>query len=170
MMQIHKQERFLKVKKKPDTWTTIISVVSSEAPPRGPPPFQGRWGSGRVKRSTQCYSDLGCFSNEYPFNNSDNALPLNPKFIRTRFLLFTTTNARFPKQIRRDSPELLQRSRYDGSKPTKIIIHGFEQYGMVPWTKIMAKQLILKVCVYFERYVTYGIRWFPTNLLSIENS
>lgn len=130
-------------------YNSIVSVVNCESPPWVPPPFEGQGDSGRVKRSSECYGDLGCFPNDYPFNNTDNALPLNPRFIRTNFQLLTTLNTRFPHELRRDSLQSLQRSRYDGSKPTIFIIHGFEQYGMVQWVVDMAKEFLKKVLLLF---------------------
>ncbi|XP_071120830.1 pancreatic lipase-related protein 2-like [Mytilus edulis] len=109
-----------------------------------PPPFRPLPSTNRIKRSAQCYGDLGCFTNTYPYNNTGDALPLNPRFIRTRFLLYTSINDRFPRIISRAASDQLSRSRYNSNLPTKIIIHGFEQYGMVSWTRQMTRQFILK--------------------------
>ena len=124
----------------------LIGVFSERPPPPwNSPPFNGKLThSPRMKRSSQCYGDLGCFSNAFPFNNTGEALPLNPRFIRTRFLLFSSINERFPTRLERNDVEQLRRSRYNGNLPTKVIIHGFQQYGMVNWTKQMSREFILK--------------------------
>ena len=115
-------------------------------PPWNSPPFNGKLThSPRMKRSSQCYGDLGCFSNAFPFNNTGEALPLSPRFIRTRFFLFSSINERFPIRLVRNDVEKLRRSRYNGNLPTIVIIHGFQQHGLVNWTKQIAREFILKV-------------------------
>ena len=130
-----------------DNYFSNTGVFSERPPPPwNSPPFNGKLThSPRMKRSSQCYGDLGCFSNAFPFNNTGEALPLNPRFIRTRFLLFSSINERFPTRLERNDVEQLRRSRYNGNLPTKVIIHGFQQYGMVNWTKQMSREFILKV-------------------------
>lgn len=138
-------------------FTIFLIGVFAEKPqnPWNPPPFRGQWKSSiRVKRSTQCYGDLGCFSNNFPFNNTGNALPLNPRFIQTKFYLFSSINERFPTNLRRGDGDKLRRSRFDGTLPTKLIIHGFLQSGMVLWTKQMAESLIRK-----ERTNVFIVDW-----------
>ncbi|XP_060083633.1 pancreatic lipase-related protein 2-like [Ylistrum balloti] len=99
----------------------------------------------RTKRSSHCYGDLGCFSNEYPFNNSDGALPLSPSQIRPTFLLFSERSIpSAPFRLVRNDRHNLWTSGFEASLPTKIIIHGFTQNGNVPWAHDMMSELIRK--------------------------
>lgn len=90
-----------------------------------------------------CYSQIGCFSNDAPFNNSGGNLPLDPNFIQTTFYL-ATVNRLFPTKLVTGDLRRLARSRYNASLPTKIIVHGFLQTGRVRWIRLMAKNFIRK--------------------------
>ena len=126
-------------------WLHSIGTLA-RTPPWNSPPYRSEETSrSRTKRSSQCYGELGCFSNNFPFNNSENALPLQPEFIKTRFLLFSTVNDRFPRILDRKDGASLRRTRYNGNLKTKFIIHGFEQNGMVSWTREIARKLLVKV-------------------------
>ncbi|XP_069126907.1 pancreatic triacylglycerol lipase-like [Argopecten irradians] len=99
----------------------------------------------RTKRSSQCYGDLGCFSNDYPFNNTDGALPLSPSDIRPGFLLYSERSIpTAPHRLVRNDRHNLWTSGFESSIPTKIIIHGFTQNGNVPWAHDMMSELIRK--------------------------
>ncbi|OWF43648.1 pancreatic lipase-related protein 2-like [Mizuhopecten yessoensis] len=101
--------------------------------------------SDRTKRSSLCYGDLGCFSNDYPFNNTDGALPLSPSHIRPAFLLFSErSNPSAPFQLVRNDRHNLWTSGFESSLPIKIIIPGFTQNGNVTWAHVMMSELIRK--------------------------
>ncbi|XP_033738718.1 pancreatic lipase-related protein 2-like [Pecten maximus] len=99
----------------------------------------------RTKRASRCYGDLGCFSNDYPFNNSNGALPLSPSYIRPGFFLYSERSIpTAPFHLVRNDRHNLWTSGFEASIPTKIIIHGFTQNGNVTWAHAMMSELIRK--------------------------
>lgn len=97
----------------------------------------------RQKRSQMCYDGLDCFSNEFPFNNTDNLLPNSPEIIKTTFRLFTKT-CKGPHIIVAGDPRALPDCGFNPSEPLKIVVHGFLQHGQVQWVRDMVNELLNK--------------------------
>ncbi|XP_022316454.2 pancreatic lipase-related protein 2-like [Crassostrea virginica] len=94
------------------------------------------------RRNTVCYARLGCFSLEYPFNNTD-VLPMEPAFINTRFYLFTNPQETPSIISEGDITNSLEHSlKFRPELETVIIVHGFLQNGQVDWMAKMAIELL----------------------------
>jgi len=112
----------------------------------------------RTKRAQNCYVDLGCFSNDPPFNNTEGALPLDRNFIHTTFWLIPRD--RFhpdPIKLVLHDRQRLNASGFDPSLPTKFIIHGFLQHGRVRWIINMAMEFLRKVFYLFFSFLLFGV-------------
>ncbi|KAH3782803.1 pancreatic triacylglycerol lipase-like [Dreissena polymorpha] len=99
------------------------------------------------KRSTVCYDDLGCFSTGGAFTSLFRPLNLNPQSpnsINPRFLLFTRENPATGSQqfLRYNDYNGLEMSHFKGSRPTKVICHGFLENGFVDWMNEMKDELL----------------------------
>nr|XP_006825445.1 PREDICTED: pancreatic lipase-related protein 2-like [Saccoglossus kowalevskii] len=92
---------------------------------------------------TVCYGDLGCFTNDPPFDNVD-ALPEEPEDINTGFWLYTRQNRDSKQVIDRKDPATLHNSYFDDSKDTKFIIHGWLHNGDIDWVSDMKHALLDK--------------------------
>ncbi|XP_023222291.1 pancreatic lipase-related protein 2-like [Centruroides sculpturatus] len=72
---------------------------------------------------------LGCFSNGPPFfhavHRPTSFLPVDRALIRTKFLLYTGQNPKRAQVLKAERPETIERSNFDGNRPTKFIVHGF---------------------------------------------
>jgi len=100
------------------------------------------------KRSSTCYSRLGCFTTGAPFYSLQrpiNLLPQSPDTIQTKYLLYTresrkqesVLDARYPGQFSSLWPN------YKASRPTKIIVHGFvDSTYLNPWMREMKDELL----------------------------
>ncbi|XP_078656697.1 pancreatic lipase-related protein 2-like [Branchiostoma floridae x Branchiostoma belcheri] len=77
-----------------------------------------------------CYGDLGCFSDEYPFDNTGRVVPQSPEYINTVFYVFTKSNPTIEARqaISYDDILSVQNSPFDPTKPVKVLIHGFYSY------------------------------------------
>ncbi|XP_053394688.1 pancreatic lipase-related protein 2-like [Mercenaria mercenaria] len=97
----------------------------------------------RPKRSQMCFGELGCFTNEAPFNNTDNLLPQSPALINTTFRLFTETCKR-PYILHAGDTGFKSDCNLDPALPLKFVVHGFLQHGQVKWVRDMAAALLNK--------------------------
>ncbi|XP_035698636.1 uncharacterized protein LOC118431502 [Branchiostoma floridae] len=77
-----------------------------------------------------CYGDLGCFSDEFPFDNTGGVVPQSPEYINTVFYVFTKSNPTIEARqaISYDDILSVQNSPFDPAKPVKVLIHGFYSY------------------------------------------
>ncbi|GAB1606434.1 pancreatic triacylglycerol lipase-like, partial [Argonauta hians] len=94
--------------------------------------------------SSACYGKLGCFSTDGFFSiwRPINLLPESRETINTQFRLFTRQNPKVDTLIRADYPLTLSVSHFNGSKPTKFLVHGFTQDGFIPWIVKMKDELL----------------------------
>ncbi|KAK3592298.1 hypothetical protein CHS0354_030440 [Potamilus streckersoni] len=97
----------------------------------------------RIDANSICQPDLGCTSNDPPFNNT-NDLPEPPSVIRTKFLLYTRSNQIEAQILMADNTERLHSSNFIAARPTRFIIHGFLQHGQVKWIKDMTDEFLKK--------------------------
>ncbi|XP_066297880.1 pancreatic lipase-related protein 2-like [Branchiostoma lanceolatum] len=73
-----------------------------------------------------CYGDLGCFSDEAPFDNTG-AVPQSPDYIDTKFYVFTRSNPTIEdrQEISYEDTSSLRMSHFNPKNPVKVLIHGF---------------------------------------------
>lgn len=81
-----------------------------------------------------CYGDLGCFE---PRSGSKN-LPESPEKINTRFFLYTRNHPDLPGE----SISAVHLGRFNFSKETKVIIHGFTDRSTNKWVLDMKNELL----------------------------
>ena len=93
---------------------------------------------------TVCYDDLGCFSDDPPFNNAIGHLPQSPAEIGTRFFLYTKAGAS-PELLDYNDPDGVNGSTFDPHAPTKIIIHGFRNTDKQEWVVEMRNAFLTTV-------------------------
>ncbi|KAL3868059.1 hypothetical protein ACJMK2_040897 [Sinanodonta woodiana] len=99
------------------------------------------------KRSTVCYGDLGCFGTNTPFFSLQrpiNFLPAAPAIIDTKFRLFTRHNMGDTsfQMLRANDYSSIRSSHFNSSNPTKMVVHGFIENGLVDWMKTMKNELL----------------------------
>ena len=89
-----------------------------------------------------CYDQLGCFSKLPPFSPSM-LLPMSSVKIQTEYYLRTRRNPLIDQSITPDAANLTA-SRFDPSKPTKVIIHGFVMvnHGLAKWVPEVTKAIL----------------------------
>ena len=96
-------------------------------------------GSGNA---TKCYGNLGCLQitdEWYGITRPVNVLPVERHIINTRFLLTTRESLQQPRFLNLSQPLTILSSPFEGTRPTKIIIHGFIDTGFVPWISVSLK-------------------------------
>ncbi|XP_052058992.1 pancreatic lipase-related protein 2-like [Mytilus californianus] len=96
-----------------------------------------------------CYGDLGCFSTEAPFRSAQRPivlLPDTPDKIQTKFELHTRSKPSTADEQILDYKNVssIRASSFDGSKKTKIIIHGYTHNGHRQWLQNMARAFLKK--------------------------
>jgi len=95
----------------------------------------------------RCYGDLGCFRIDGDFlERPVQLLPLSPEKLKTRFLLNTRENS---SPASEDEVKYLDEfsvvhSHFNPSRPTKIIVHGFMDFGGDKWLVGMSKAFLMK--------------------------
>jgi len=101
---------------------------------------------GGIKK---CYGELGCFTLSGDFSKRPvQLLPLGPAIIRTKFLLNTRLNPLKDQYLGYNNENLdeckskVQNSHFNGSKNTRIIVHGFLDYGTRKWMMDMYKEFL----------------------------
>ena len=93
-------------------------------------------GSGNA---TKCYGNLGCLQitdEWYGITRPVNVLPVERHIINTRFFLTTRESLQQPRFLNLSQPHTILSSPFEGSRATKIIIHGFIDTGFVPWISV----------------------------------
>ncbi|XP_029642949.1 inactive pancreatic lipase-related protein 1-like [Octopus sinensis] len=93
-----------------------------------------------------CYGELGCFSNGGEFTTIERPitfLPNTPQLIGTQFFLYTRKNPYNASILVTHDEEGLAESNFNGKRPTKFIIHGFQSSGGFPWVKELVKELLI---------------------------
>ena len=75
-------------------------------------------------------------SGYYLIKRPVNVLPLDRHIINTRFLMTTRESLNQPRFLNLSQPLTITTSTFKGSRPTKIIIHGFIDTGFVPWIEV----------------------------------
>lgn len=103
---------------------------------------------------SRCFKSLGCYSIEYPFNNTY-FLPDSPRRINTRFWIYPP-NSYKKKSLRLDRD---YNKIYKASLPTKVIIPGFNPYHEnFAWVDEMANELQKTVYHFFFFFANSACR------------
>ncbi|XP_069128522.1 inactive pancreatic lipase-related protein 1-like [Argopecten irradians] len=89
-----------------------------------------------------CYDHIGCFSNASPFNNAKGHLPETAEHIQPKFMLFTHQNPSLGHLLDPYHSSTVASSHFDGSKDTKLIIHGFQDSGDSAWMHEMSRAFL----------------------------
>ncbi|XP_076440632.1 pancreatic lipase-related protein 2-like [Babylonia areolata] len=90
------------------------------------------------------YEGLGCFTRDFPFNNTYE-LPQNPDFVDTTFHLFTRANPHNgqPLSARTSGGQVdVGGPAFSRQLPVKVLIHGFLQNDRSPWVLEMTHSLL----------------------------
>ena len=98
---------------------------------------------------TICYRYVGCFDNFPPFDNANLFLPQSPETCGTQFFLFTRQNPNTSVALDYKDPTPLQRSQFDPKKPTKFIIHGFNNNNKTKWLYELKDDFLFNVRHYY---------------------
>ncbi|XP_041360272.1 inactive pancreatic lipase-related protein 1-like [Gigantopelta aegis] len=89
-----------------------------------------------------CYRTWGCFYRNRPFHNS--LLPRAPSRLGIKFKLYTKNQPVFTISINETRTALRSNNIYNPSRPTKVIIHGFQDSGQNSWVSQMVRSLLEK--------------------------
>ncbi|XP_072016455.1 pancreatic triacylglycerol lipase-like [Amphiura filiformis] len=76
-----------------------------------------------------CYDDLGCFSNDPPYDLLPGFPPESPDVVNVRFFLYTRLNRDLWMEVDRKEPESLATSLFNPARKTLIYIHGWNNVG-----------------------------------------
>ncbi|XP_077981911.1 inactive pancreatic lipase-related protein 1-like [Glandiceps talaboti] len=84
-----------------------------------------------------CYEELGCFTNDPPFYDPPHRplsyLPEDPSHIDTGFTMYSRLNPTVGHVLSAYDQSTVMSSFYNPALPTKIIIHGYLEYGDTLW-------------------------------------
>ncbi|EEC13300.1 triacylglycerol lipase, putative, partial [Ixodes scapularis] len=101
-------------------------VDSTETPPSG-------------TSLTRCYGKYGCFSVGEPFlsiHRPLNLYPLPPEALGVQFLLRTRRNNEFYQRLKSGDADSFADSKFDSTRPTMFIIHGYLEHGYQKWIPV----------------------------------
>ncbi|PAA74650.1 hypothetical protein BOX15_Mlig007525g3 [Macrostomum lignano] len=94
-----------------------------------------------------CYDGLGCFSTGGNFydlvRRPLQLLPQSPERIGPTYALYTRRSIISGQSLVYGDKSSVEKSNFDASRPTKIIIHGFLENGSEDWVNDMKKALLL---------------------------
>ncbi|XP_070537997.1 pancreatic lipase-related protein 2-like [Ptychodera flava] len=88
-----------------------------------------------------CYGDLGCFTNNPPYDNT-NFLPEDPSVVNVGFALYTRSNPTVYQEISRHDPLSLAISNFDKDADTKFLIHGWTSNAGTGWVNTMRDEFM----------------------------
>jgi len=95
----------------------------------------------------RCFGELGCFDISGDFQKRPvQLLPLSPETLRTRFLLNTRENSApsSEDELKYEEEFSIKRSHFSAQRKTKIIVHGFTDFGGDLWLVNMMKAFLIK--------------------------
>ncbi|XP_052264636.1 pancreatic lipase-related protein 2-like isoform X2 [Dreissena polymorpha] len=91
-----------------------------------------------------CYEHVGCFNNIPPYDNAFYDLPVSPEQIGIEIFLYTREwplhNETVP--VIYHDLESLRKSHFNQSRPTKFVIHGFNNNKNTKWLHVMKNELL----------------------------
>jgi len=95
----------------------------------------------------RCYGDLGCFEITGDFiKRPVQLLPQSPEKLRTKFLLNTRDNSApsTEDELKYTESFSVSRSHFSAARKTKIIVHGFTDFGGDLWLVNLMKAFLIK--------------------------
>ncbi|XP_033111033.1 uncharacterized protein LOC117112092 [Anneissia japonica] len=99
--------------------------------------------STNVAADKVCYGDLGCFTDDPPYDTFKDFPPRSPDYINTNFLLYTRLNDNIPMTIDRTDPSSLKISTFNSLKRTVFLIHGYTEAGLFSdWVQNVKTKLL----------------------------
>ncbi|XP_070537995.1 pancreatic lipase-related protein 2-like [Ptychodera flava] len=108
----------------------------------------------RGQTATVCYGDLGCFTNNPPYDNT-NFLPQDPSVVNVGFGLYTKLNPTTYQEISRHDPFSLAISNFDKNADTKFLIHGWTSNAGTGWVNVMRDEFMSSS----ENLNVIGVNW-----------
>ncbi|GAA6094956.1 pancreatic triacylglycerol lipase-like isoform X1 [Tachysurus ichikawai] len=100
---------------------------------------------GAVHGAEVCFDKLGCFSDEKPWSGTTERpiaqLPWSPEKINARFILFTRQNPNSFQEISTNA-DVIAASKYQATRKTCFITHGFVDKGDENWLFDMCKLML----------------------------
>ncbi|XP_064479475.1 inactive pancreatic lipase-related protein 1-like isoform X2 [Ornithodoros turicata] len=96
---------------------------------------------------TRCYGKYGCFSVGEPFLSLQrpiNLFPVAPEALDVQFLLRTRRNNHYYQKLKSGDADSFSESKFDGSRPTMFVIHGYLESGYLRWVLDMTTELLTK--------------------------
>lgn len=107
---------------------------STDAPPSG-------------NSLTRCYGKYGCFSVGEPFLSIQrplNLFPLPAEALNVQFFLRTRRNNEYYQRLKAGDADSFADSKFDSTRPTMFIIHGYLEHGYLKWVLDMSTELLTK--------------------------
>ena len=106
-----------------------------------------------------CYSDVGCFRDDGPFDYLD-MLPSPPEEVGTVMMLFTRQNLEKAQFIEYNNVTSILESNYNASLDTKLVIHGFGSSCNRVWAREMRLSFLavvrfLTILTIFDSFDTF---------------
>ncbi|XP_073537712.1 pancreatic lipase-related protein 2-like [Phyllobates terribilis] len=99
-----------------------------------------------VRAGEVCYDRLGCFSDSPPYSftleRPISRHPWPPEVINTRFLLFTRETPKHFQVISALNVSSVSETKFDPSRKSHFIIHGFLEAGEKAWLPDMCRTLL----------------------------
>ncbi|XP_056013685.1 inactive pancreatic lipase-related protein 1-like [Ostrea edulis] len=102
------------------------------------------WWIFKPKTKKVCFKNIGCFSNAKPFNNAKGTLPDSPDKIQTTFRLYTRQNKGTAQILKPYDSSSITNSKFEVSRPTIFITHGFTDTAKSGWPLQMKDALLQK--------------------------
>ncbi|KAK3594256.1 hypothetical protein CHS0354_020438 [Potamilus streckersoni] len=94
-----------------------------------------------------CYSDIGCFESNKPYDNALYHLPQSPSEIDVKFKLFTRRNPETYEILISDSTAI-NLTNYTRSSDTKFIIHGYQHSLSALWDIKMKNEILKRASLF----------------------
>ncbi|MCI3325438.1 hypothetical protein MQA28_25810, partial [Escherichia coli] len=118
--------------------STLLCALLALSEPNSLPEHQ--------KRAADCYEGLGCFSNDAPFFSLQRPIsfvPQSPETINPKFNLYTRRSPTTAHRLYANNLPVLSDSTFDASKPTKFVVHGFIDNGIIAdWMREMKDEFL----------------------------
>ena len=118
-----------------------------------------------------CYEDLGCFSNDPPYDRLPGFPPQPPNDVNVRFLLYTRFNRDLWMEVKRKDPDSLTDSLFHPGRKTVFYIHGWNNIGYKSsFTESLRNALLDLVCFLFYFDMICGKTGLLISLVSIHEN
>lgn len=130
---------------------TVLALVALTALGQGTREYEKQQDSTESPPSgnslTRCYGKYGCFSVGEPFlsiHRPLNLFPLPPEALGAQFLLRTRRNNEYYQRLKSGDSDTFSDSKFDGTRPTMFIIHGYLEHAYQKWILDLSTELLTK--------------------------